>query len=410
MFCGKCGASIDDGSAFCPNCGASVGNTAPNAGPAPSPAPAPGPAGYAGPQGGGAPRYGAPGYGAPQTPPGYAGGNASMGQAPAGVPRQGGGIKTIFSAIAAAPSQGDIIEFIVWIGFCVAAALSMTAAILSGENGGAMSLWIVMMIMNLGLAAILTFRLKPIMLLTAYTVFNFILLIPFYKLGADINGVFDSASPIIIVLFIFDLLLAIVLVTLASIQFFSSKRFDTALIVFSFMSLGLTLALMMCTRFVTSGGRAANSFYDPLFSDASYFFGGFTYLFTLALIAFFTLMFFKGAVDSTKATITGGTIKANLPMVYFEAGFNVGNSVYLTGQDVVIGSEPGSGIMVPDPDVSPRHCVVRFNRSSGYFEMCDISSTGTFVNGQPLPKNQYVSLQKGTVVQIGSVRQQLRLV
>lgn len=387
MICGKCGTTIEDDSAFCPVCGAGVTRYG---------TPQPGPAGYAGVQPGQA------GYGGQQMrPQGYA----------AGVPsQQGSKVSTIFSAISKAPSQGDIIEFIVWIGFCVAGALDMVAAILSGESSGAMSLWIVMMVMNLGIAALLTFRLKPIMLLSAYTVFNLILLIPFYKLGADINGMLDGASPIIIVFFIFDLLLAVVLVVLAAINFFSRKNLETALVILSFISLGMTLAILLCTRFVLGGNTLTKTIYAEAFGSVSYFFGGFTYIFSLLLIAFFTLMFFKGAVDSTKSKITGSVSMANMPMVYFEAGFNVGNSVYLTGQEVVIGSIQGSGIMIPDPDVSPKHCVVRFNRASGYFEMCDISSTGTFVNGQPLPKNQYVSLQKGTVVQIGSTRQQLRLV
>ena len=267
MFCQYCGTKLGEGSAFCTNCGAKLAQPQMN-GPAM-----------------GQPQMSQPGMGQPQMS------QPQMNQ-PQMVPtRQGGGISTIFHAISANPSRGDVMELVVWIGLCLAGVLEMVAAVKCSVSGSAMALWIIMMLGNFGLAMILMFRLKRTFLLTAYGLFNLILLIPLYKLGTGINGVLNSVSPVIITLFVISLVVAVVLVILSAIQLFSRFRFGVFLVILSIVSVALALALVLCTRFMIPGGRITSTVKGFGFGVVSYLFGGITYVFTLALTAVYSIVF-----------------------------------------------------------------------------------------------------------------------
>ena len=279
MFCHYCGTKLGEGSVFCTNCGAKLR--------ADMPQPQMGQPQMGQPQMN-QPQMAQPGMGQPQM------NQPGMNQ-PQMVPtRPGGGISTIFHAISANPSRGDVMELIVWIGLCLAGVLEMVAAVKCSVSGSAMALWIIMMLGNLGLAMILMFRLKRTFLLSAYGLFNLIFLIPVYKLGTGINGALNSVSPVIITLFIIDLVVAVALVILSAIQLFSGFRFGVFLVILSIVSVLLTLALVLCIRYMIPGGRISTTVKGFGFGVLSYLFGGLTYVFTLALTAVYTIVFSKG--------------------------------------------------------------------------------------------------------------------
>ncbi len=81
--------------------------------------------------------------------------------------------------------------------------------------------------------------------------------------------------------------------------------------------------------------------------------------------------------------------------------FGSGARRALTGDECVIGSAPGSEILVNDPTVSRRHAVLR--QVAGRYEVADLGSTnGTFVNGRRV--SGAAALADHDVVQLGDVK------
>lgn len=71
--------------------------------------------------------------------------------------------------------------------------------------------------------------------------------------------------------------------------------------------------------------------------------------------------------------------------------------------NLVIGRDGSyAHIVIEDPKVSKKHCVIRYNPESGSYLVWDVSSNGVFYkNGQAFPKNTSVACARGTVLVIG---------
>jgi hypothetical protein len=81
--------------------------------------------------------------------------------------------------------------------------------------------------------------------------------------------------------------------------------------------------------------------------------------------------------------------------------FGSAGGAALTGDECVIGSAPGSDILVNDPTVSRRHAVLR--KIAGRCEVADLGSTnGTFVNGRKVTGAS--ALADHDVVRLGDVK------
>ena len=88
--------------------------------------------------------------------------------------------------------------------------------------------------------------------------------------------------------------------------------------------------------------------------------------------------------------------------VVVEAGPQVGNAFKLTPPAVVLGRDPEAEIALSESTVSWRHCRLT-PRGSGW-AIVDLGSTnGTRVNGRLLEANNEVSLDPGSVLQLGDI-------
>lgn len=82
------------------------------------------------------------------------------------------------------------------------------------------------------------------------------------------------------------------------------------------------------------------------------------------------------------------------------------NAIFRLEKDeiVTIGRCPKSSQIVMDETykhISRIHCKIQSNIITRNYTVTDLSSNGTFVNGERLPKNTAVNLPKGTVISIG---------
>ena len=60
-------------------------------------------------------------------------------------------------------------------------------------------------------------------------------------------------------------------------------------------------------------------------------------------------------------------------------------------------------------DISRRHCSVQYDSYTDSFKVTDMSSNGTYVNGQQMVKDQETQLPVGTVIALGNGENQFRL-
>ena len=82
------------------------------------------------------------------------------------------------------------------------------------------------------------------------------------------------------------------------------------------------------------------------------------------------------------------------------------------GEKIMIGRDPQSCNIVlssEKKDISRTHCSVKYDPYTDSFKVIDMSSNGTFVNGQRLIKDQEMQLKAGTVISLGSGENQFRL-
>lgn len=409
MFCSKCGAQIPDHSQVCPYCRQPVS----------------------------------------------AGQGGSAGQP---VVRQRSRINNIFSALVRDKTPGAVAEFVLWCTVCLIALLFMVAAIMVDDSNfyGAVSLdgyrvyYLVMMILVLGLGTAMAFRLKTYVLLCGVTVFQFIMCIFYYAVNAGMIGkvleiveneyddYLTASYPVFLVIFfVLTLLAGIGAVTCLFIHMFSRINLGKIIAILSIVQAGMQLlmSILMYTlpsfdmlTFSSGASRRqsnAEEWLAEVFSKAAFWLGSITFLFLCGVLAVYAALFFMGCIDSAKDKIyvsganggggnysgqNGGT-PAFQPALQCIQGSYPGQVLYLQGQEISIGAQPGVSVYLQDSYVSKRHCQIRFNMSTGYYEVMDMSTNGVYnqSTGARLQKGLYTSCPRGTVLCIGSMGQQFRL-
>ena len=143
-----------------------------------------------------------------------------------------------------------------------------------------------------------------------------------------------------------------------------------------------------------------------------------------AVIAVFYMLFFFGCIDSRNRKIISygnspeDTKRSNVaftPGLQCIRGQYQGQVMYLHGEELTFGSQAASAaIVIPNPHISHRHCSVRYNPGMGMYEVMDVSTNGVYVtvqNGstQRIPAGGYVPCSRGSVISMGSMEQQFRL-
>ena len=300
-------------------------------------------------------------------------------------------IDNIFSALVYEKTAGAIMEFSLWCAVCVAVLLSLVATIVEGGN----IVWVLFLLVSAGMAALMAFRLKPIVLLYGAGTMNLlmfvIIFICYWGLG------FILCIPIVI--------LGIVLLVFAFIHFFARVSFPNLITILVIIDSSLTAILTIIgLRHILSGA--------------------FAYLIMLTVVSMYYGCVFWGCIDNPKEKIgnANGTQKPEtvtkadavqkngfIPALKGICGTYAGQMISLQGGEVTIGSQQ-CHLIIQDPFVSARHCSIRFNMTSGYYEVLDISGSGTYLsNGNRLQPGVYNSLQRGSVIVLGSQNQQFQL-
>lgn len=369
MFCSNCGSNIPNGSNVCPYCGKPV-----------------------------------------------AGGAAYR--------KQPARIDNIFTALVHERTPGAIWEFSLWCTVCLCVILSLVAMIsvdswLRQFSAFCRIVWLFVMLFEIGTGVLMAFRKKPVMLYVSSQTIQLTMSIFLYALFAfiyiEIRG--DVAVGMLL-MFILLLLVALGLSVCSSIHFFTKIELGKISAILDVVVAGFMFIFAMVI------GVSTSSLGSWIIGDTGFGLGITSLVIMNAVIAVFYMLFFFGCIDSTKRKIINygnSTEKAQKSKVAFTPGLQCirgqyqGQVMYLQGRELTFGSQAASAaIVIPSPHISHRHCSVRYNPGMGMYEVVDFSTNGVYVtvqNGgtQRIPAGSYVPCARGSVISLGSMEQQFRL-
>lgn len=319
-------------------------------------------------------------------------------------------INNIFSALVREKTSGAILEFVLWCTVCFTALMSLIALAM----GGGHVVWILLMLFSIGLGVLMAFRLKAIALLYSACIFNLLIFFIHYLCFSLGNSEGVSHSPLNIILFVLVLLLSLAVTACAFVQFFSKFQIGkilTILVLVDSAFIMLLQILMYTSEYM--GASYANSYHRTWLNYKGYWIGTISFWIILAVIDVFYVGFFMGPIDSRKDKIYVSGQSAGqrgMPGIQGISGAYAGRTILLRGGMITIGSGNGVSICIPDAYVSQMHCTIRFNSSTGFYEVLDQSSNGVWLtDGTRLQKSVYNSVRRGSILCIGTAAQQFRL-
>ncbi|MCI8963657.1 MAG: FHA domain-containing protein [Eubacterium sp.] len=391
MICNYCGNNIPDGSAVCPYCQKPAGGM-----------------GYPG----------SPQYQSVRT------GN-------------------IFSALVYEKTPGVIWEFSLWCVVCVCVLLSLVATVsvsswMSGENYFRF-IWLYLMTSEIMIGFFMAVRKKPeAMSATAGAVQFLMPVILFAAYGRAFDQIKGSIPVVMILLFVLVLLAALGLLVCSFIQFHSSAYMGNVVAILDAAVTGANLL------FIIGIGASSDYISGWVISKSGFGPGAVSLVCFTIVMAVYSMLFFFGCIDSSIDKITSGiklftaggsgqgkTNKGNSggenfsggagqipgfePGVQCIRGQYQGQVMYLKGQELTFGSQAGAAdIVIVNPYISHRHCSIRYNLHLGMYEILDISTNGVYivapnVGMNRIPAGQYIPCHRGSVVSLGGMEQQFRL-
>lgn len=325
-------------------------------------------------------------------------------------------VDNIFSALGHRRTSGVVKEFVLWCLICFVALMSLIAAIV----GGGCITWIMLMIFSIGLGVLMAFRLRAIALLYCAGVFQLLTFLIHYVSFSGISYGASGYSAFNTVLFVLLLLESLALVICGFIHFFTKVNLSLALLilVISDSSAMMLLHIMMYAAGYKDEGwyYFSNAALQDSLNGRGYWIGTMAFWIMLVVVVLFYVFFFKGMLGNKNEKIIrvygGGSVHSSgfVPGIKGVSGSCVGQVVYMQGRTITIGSRDGVTIRIPDQTVSQLHCQIRYDGASGAYQVCDSSTNGVYLsNGAALQKNTWCFVQRGSVICIGSMSHQFRL-
>lgn len=344
-------------------------------------------------------------------------------------------IDNIFSALVYEKTAGAILEFSLWCTVCVVTVMALIAAIIGEGN----VTWILLMLFSAGMAVLMAFRLKPITMLYGAVTMNLLLFLIHFLCSTFYNDYYYYSytvkySVLNTLLFILLIITAIVLVVFAFIHFFSRLNFGNAVTILVLVHSSLVFflqILMYACPFLGEYANDANEYARRYLNRHGYWLGTVSYWMMLVVVCLFYAFFFWGCIDSKKGKIINtNAVRVNtvmpgnmanaanavnvantgfVPALKGVAGMYAGQVIRFREKEMTIGSGQ-CHISIHDPFVSERHCSIRFNMSTGCYEVYDASGNGTYLHtGTRLQAGVYCPVQRGSILLIGSRNQQFQL-
>lgn len=325
----------------------------------------------------------------------------------------------IFSALIHRRNANVIREFVLWCILCFEILLFMITAIIAGSK----VTWVMLLIFTIWLAALMAFRLTAIALLYSVGVFHLITLTVHYICYRPGNSVLS------LLLFILLVLLALAALICSFVHNFSRYNLDKVVMVLVIAD-SVFIMILQIVLYVArlSGYGILTSWLGFGVNFRGYWLGAISFWLLLVLIDLYYVFFVMGLIDNRWRKIikkpgnlgnsrnSGNYGNYGVPAgVQGISGECAGQMFYLKNGDLIMGCDRSAGaiVVIPDAHVSRWHCAIRYHPGrggNGFYEIFDRSTNGVYLNtGGRLPQNVWNRLQRGTVICIGGMRQQFRL-
>lgn len=325
----------------------------------------------------------------------------------------------IFSALIHRRDRGVIIEFVLWCILCFEVLFAMVAAVAAGSR----ATWILLLLFIMGLAVMMAFRLTAIALLYSVGVFHLITLTVQYIC-------YRPSSIMNIFVFVLLTLLTLAALVCSFVHNFSKADLGKVVMVLvvtdSVFIVILQIMLHVGSRSMWAQGIEAVSGLLGLGRSVDrrgYWVGTICFWILLVVIDLYYIFFVLGLIDNSWNKIVRKPSRPVRPSppsgharpagIQGMSGAYAGRVVYMDNRELLIGSDRAAGatVVIPAAYVSRAHCAVRYiPGGNGFYEVCDRSTNGVYlVNGNRLPQNVWNRLPRGSVICIGGMAQQLRL-
>lgn len=324
-------------------------------------------------------------------------------------------MNNIFSALIHRRNADVIREFVLWCILCFEILLFMISAAVAGSK----ITWIMLMIFTIGMAVLMIFRLTAIALLYSLGVFHLLSVIILYMC-------YHSAlSVTTMLIFVLVILLALAAFICSFIHNFSRFNLDKAVMA---LAVSDSVFIMILQILLYTGKDSAYNFLRGLAGSGAdfrgYWAGTISFWLLLAVIDVYDIFFSFGLIDNGRNKIIHSGhgdrpdhfANQEVPAaVQGISGACAGQTFYLKNRELIIGSTKTSGasLVIPDGHVSRWHCAVRYHSGrggDGFYEILDRSTNGVYLNtGGRLSQNMWNRLPRGSVICIGGMRQQFRL-
>lgn len=332
-------------------------------------------------------------------------------------------VDNIFSSLGHRRTSGVVKEFVLWCIVCFVAVMSLVAAIVGRGN----ITWIMMMIFSIGLGVLMAFRLRAISVLYCMGVFNLLTFVIHYVSFSGIGYGYSGYSAFNTVLFILLLLTSLALVVCGFIHFFS--RFNLSLVLLILEIADASVMILLHILMYVAGYwnsdpwdstwsyyRSNDGLHDFL-NYRGYWIGTITFWILLVVVVLLCIFFFRGMLGNRNEKIirvhgsgSSGRGSGAAPGIMGLTGIHTGRTMYIQGKTITIGRGEGVTIRILDSTVGQKHCAIRFDGATNFYQVLDYSTNGVYLsNGSALPKNTWYSVQRGSVICIASKENQFRL-
>lgn len=346
---------------------------------------------------------------------------------------QRSGIRTLFGDMVNRRTSGTIMMLVVFIVSCLSLVINILALAMreSGRVTGAgvaAGVWVCLLLFQLAVIMLSVFRLDLINVIVGSVGIEGLCTILFYALMLIYFDCIDGPKPLaasFMSLLILGVCAKVVFVCLNSFmkQDFS---FVTWIISISYSVAAVLFCIIVFIVAVASGKEVyRDEMHELLFGYYGAGFGFVTYLLAVLCVGAISFCLYRGELGTKiKFAFSDGSAGAPYPDSYRGqasqavntgaslqciAGVDQGQTYMLQGE-VILGSDRGSvSIFVAGERVSRQHCRIYFDAAQGFYYVMDVSTNGTYVNGQRIQAGAYTACGRGSVVALADQGQQYRL-
>lgn len=343
------------------------------------------------------------------------------------------GIRTLFGDMINRRTPGTIMMLVVFIVSCLSLvinilALALRESVRVSGSGIATGVWVCLLIFQVATIVLLIFRLDLINVIVGSAGIEGLCTILFYTLMLTYFEHIDGPKALAAVFMSFLILGVCAKVVFVCLNSFMKRDFSFVawIISVSYSVAAVLFGVIVFIVAVASGKEVyRDEMHELLFGYYGTGFGFATYLLAVFCVGAISFCLYRGKLDTKlKFAFTNGSVGAPYSgacqgqvsqvagrgaSLQCIAGADRGQTYMIRGETVLGSGRGNVSIFVSGERISRQHCRIYFDASQGLYYVMDVSTNGTYVNGQRIQAGTYTPCGRGSVVALADQGQQYRL-